>query len=195
MRRKDAYAPEDANTYSFKVDTGIPRLKVEQCQETQHNATNGGMKQDLEDIDLTNLYTGTTVVHIADDPLANLKIVKKVTGLSEGTDIPDDAAFTFTVTATGGTAAKVLKYGSQPDAATPVKAGSYYLADANGRPLKSGDNQLYAEFKEKTESNSLEVEATVTILGSYFKADQTSTSITILGLPGRAVYGEGKKLP
>ena len=183
------YAPENADgAYSFKVDTGIPRLKVEQC--TEHNPEDSGaIKQILTDksgekIELTNLYTGTTVVHIADDPLlANLKIEKEVTGLPEGTDIPDDAAFTFTVTTTGGTAAKVLKYGSQPDAATPVKAGSYYLADANGRPLKSGDNQLYAEFKEKTESNPLEVEATVTILGSYFNDNQTSTSITILGLP------------
>ena len=170
------------NSYSFTVDTGIPRLKVEQCQNTQHKAQNGGTKQDLKDTDLTNLYTGTTVVHIADDPLANLKIEKEVTGLPEGTGIPDGAAFTFTVTATGQTAAKVLKYGSQPDA-TAVKAGSYYLADANGRPLTSGEEQLYAEFKEKTESNPLKVEATVTILGSYFNDDQTSTSITIFGLP------------
>ncbi len=183
------YAPEvndegkPINSYSFTVDTGIPRLKVEQCKEEGHEAQKGGTKQDLGNTDLTNLYTGTTVVHIADDPLlANLKIEKEVTGLPEGTGIPDGAAFTFTVTATGKTAAKVLKYGSQPDA-TAVKAGSYYLADANGQPLKSGGNQLYAEFKEKTESNSLEVEATVTILESYFKADQTSTSITILGLP------------
>ena len=180
------YAPENADgAYSFKVDTGIPRLKVEQC--TEHNPEDSGaIKQILTDksgekIELTNLYTGTTVVHIADDALANLKIEKNVTGLPEGTGIPDGAAFTFTVTATGKTAAKVLKYGSQPDA-TAVKAGSYYLADANGQPLKSGGNQLYAAF-EKTESNPLKVEATVTILGSYFEADQTSTSITILGLP------------
>lgn len=180
------YAPENADgAYSFKVDTGIPRLKVEQC--TEHNPEDSGaIKQILTDksgekIELTNLYTGTTVVHIADDALANLKIEKNVTGLPEETDIPDGAAFTFTVTATGQTAAKVLKYGSQPDA-TAVKAGSYYLADANGHPLKSESNQLYAAF-EKTESNPLKVEATVTILGSYFEADQTSTSITILGLP------------
>ena len=170
------------NSYSFTVDTGIPRLKVEQCNEQGHEAQNGGTKQELTDTDLTNLYTGTTVVHIADDALANLKIEKEVTGLPEGTGIPDGAAFTFTVTATGQTAAKVLKYGSQPDA-TAVKAGSYYLADANGRPLTSGEEQLYAEFKEKTESNPLKVEATVTILGSYFNDDQTSTSITIFGLP------------
>ena len=171
------------NSYSFTVDTGIPRLKVEQCNEQGHEAQNGGTKQDLGNTDLTNLYTGTTVVHIADDALANLEIEKKVTGLPEGTDIPDGAAFTFTVTATGKTAAKVLKYGSQPDT-TAVKAGSYYLADADGQPLKSESNQLYAEFKEKAESNPLEVEATVTILGSYFNNDdQTSTSITILGLP------------
>ena len=182
------YAPEvndegkPINSYSFTVDTGIPRLEVKQCMEHKPQDSDA-IKQKLEDTDLTNLYTGTTVVHIADDPLlANLKIEKKVTGLPEGTDIPDDAAFTFTVTATGKTAAKVLKYGSQPDA-TAVKAGSYYLADANGRPLKSGGNQLYAEFKEKPESNPLKVEATVTILGSYFNDNQTSTSITILGLP------------
>ena len=185
------YAPEvnddgnPINSYSFTVDTGIPRLRVEQCQV--HEPENSSdIKQDLTEngqpIDLTNLYTGTTVVHIADDALANLKIEKNVTGLPEETDIPDGAAFTFTVTATGKTAAKVLKYGSQPDT-TAVKAGSYYLADANGQPLKSGDNQLYAEFKEKTESNLRKVEATVTILGSYFNDNQTSTSITILGLP------------
>ena len=52
----------------------------------------------------------------------------------------------------------------------------------HGQPLKSESDQLYAAF-EKTESNPLKVEATVTILESYFKADQTSTSITILGLP------------
>ena len=185
------YAPEvnddgnPINSYSFTVDTGIPRLRVEQCQV--HEPENSSdIKQDLTEngqpIDLTNLYTGTTVVHIADDALANLKIEKNVTGLPEETDIPDGAAFTFTVTATGKTAAKVLKYGSQPDT-TAVKAGSYYLADANGQPLKSGDNQLYAEFKVKTESNLRKVEATVTILGSYFNDNQTSTSITILGLP------------
>lgn len=183
------YAPEvdgkgdPINSYSFTVDTGIPRLEVKQCQDKQHKAQNGGTKQDLGNTDLTNLYTGTTVVHIADDALANLKIEKNVTGLPEETDIPDGAAFTFTVTATGKTAAKVLKYGSQPDT-TAVEAGSYYLADANGHPLKSESNQLYAEFKEKAESNPLEVEATVTILGSYFNNDdQTSTSITIFGLP------------
>ena len=181
------YAPEDADgAYSFKVDTGIPRLEVKQC--TEHNPKDSGaIKQILTDngeesgkkIELTNLYTGTTVVHIADDALANLEIVKKVTGLPEETDIPDGAAFTFTVTATGKTAAKVLKYGSQPDT-TAVKAGSYYLADADGQPLMSGEEQLYAEFEEKAGGS---VEATVTILGSYFEADQTSTSITILGLP------------
>ena len=87
------YAPEDANTYSFKVDTGIPRLKVEQCQETQHNATNGGMKQDLEDIDLTNLYTGTTVVHIADDPVGSLIVSKTV----DGEDADQTKEFEFTI--------------------------------------------------------------------------------------------------
>ena len=83
------------NSYSFTVDTGIPRLEVKQCQDKQHKAQNGGTKQDLKDTDLTNLYTGTTVVHIADDALANLKIEKKVEGLGEENKVPQDTKFYF----------------------------------------------------------------------------------------------------
>ncbi len=150
------------NSYSFTVDTGIPRLKVEQCQETQHNATNGGMKQDLEDIDLTNLYTGTTVVHIADDPLANLKIEKKVEGLGEENRVPQDTNFTFTVKATDDTTkAKVQKYGAL-NADGEVTPGKY----------KIDGSQETVTFENGA--------ATVTVT---VKQGQNTASITILGLP------------
>lgn len=88
------------NSYSFTVDTGIPRLKVEQC--TEHNPEdNGAIKQILTDngeesgkkIELTNLYTGTTVVHIADDPVGSLIVSKTVDG--EGAD--QEQGFTFNI--------------------------------------------------------------------------------------------------
>ncbi len=93
------YAPEDAEgAYSFKVDTGIPRLKVEQC--TEHNPKDSGaIKQILTDeesgekIDLTNLYTGTTVVHIADDPVGSLIVSKTV----DGEDADQTKEFEFTI--------------------------------------------------------------------------------------------------
>ena len=87
------YAPEDADgAYSFTVDTDIPRLEVKQCME--HKPQNSDtIKQDLKDTDLTNLYTGTTVVHIADDPVGSLIVSKTVDG--EGAD--QEQGFTFNI--------------------------------------------------------------------------------------------------
>lgn len=164
------YAPEDAKgVYSFKVDTGIPRLKVEQC--TEHNPKDSGaIKQILTDngeesgkkIELTNLYTGTTVVHIADDALANLKIEKKVQGLGEENTVPQDTNFTFTVKAADDTTkAKVQKYGALNDAGG-VTPGQY----------KIDSSQETVMFKEGA--------ATVTVT---VKQGKDTASITILGLP------------
>lgn len=157
------YAPEDADgAYSFKVDTGIPRLKVEQCQNAQHKAQNGGTKQDLGNTDLTNLYTGTTVVHIADDALANLKIEKKVEGLGEENKVPQDTNFTFTVEAADNTTkAKVQKYGA--------------LNDAGG--VTPGQYEIDGGQETVTFENGA---ATVTVT---VKQGQNTASITILGLP------------
>ena len=161
------YAPENADgAYSFKVDTGIPRLKVEQC--TAHNPEDSGaIKQILTDksgekIELTNLYTGTTVVHIADDALANLKIEKKVEGLGEENTVPQDTNFTFTVKAADNTTeAKVQKYGAL-DADGEVTPGQY----------KIDGSRETVTFKEGA--------ATVTVT---VEQGQNTASITILGLP------------
>lgn len=157
------YAPEDADgAYSFTVDTDIPRLEVKQCQNTQHKAQNGGTKQDLGNTDLTNLYTGTTVVHIADDALANLKIEKKVEGLGEENKVPQDTNFTFTVEAADGTTkAKVQKYGA--------------LNDAGG--VTPGQYKIDSSQETVTFENGA---ATVTVT---VKQGQNTASITILGLP------------
>lgn len=150
------------NSYSFTVDTGIPRLEVEQCKEEGHEAQKGGTKQDLGNTDLTNLYTGTTVVHIADDALANLKIEKKVKGLGEENTVPQDTNFTFTVKAADNTTeAKVQKYGAL-DADGEVTPGQY----------KIDGSQETVTFENG--------EATVTVT---VKQGQNTASITILGLP------------
>lgn len=161
---EDADAPEDANAYSFKVDTGIPRLEVKQCNEEGHEAQKGGTKQDLGNTDLTNLYTGTTVVHIADDPLlANLEIVKKVTGLGEENTVPQDTNFTFTVKAADDTTkAKVQKYGA---------------LNADGEVFVPGQYKIDGSQETVKFENGA---ATVTVT---VKQGQNTASITILGLP------------
>lgn len=161
------YAPEvndkgnPINSYSFTVDTGIPRLEVKQCMEHKPQDSDA-IKQELEDTDLTNLYTGTTVVHIADDALANLKIEKKVEGLGEETTVPQDTNFTFTVKAADNTTmAKVQKYGAL-DTDGEVTPGRY----------KIDSSQETVKFENGA--------ATVTVT---VKQGQNTASITILGLP------------
>lgn len=164
------YAPEvndegkPINSYSFTVDTGIPRLEVKQCNEEGHEAQKGGTKQDLGNTDLTNLYTGTTVVHIADDPLlANLEIVKKVTGLGEENTVPQDTNFTFTVKAADDTTkAKVQKYGA---------------LNADGEVFVPGQYKIDGSQETVKFENGA---ATVTVT---VKQGQNTASITILGLP------------
>lgn len=158
------------NSYSFTVDTGIPRLEVKQCME--HNPEDSGaIKQILTDngeesgekIDLTNLYTGTTVIHIADDALANLKIEKKVEGLGEENTVPQDTNFTFTVKATDDTTkAKVQKYGA---------------LNADGEVFVPGQYKIDGSKETVTFKDG---EATVTVT---VKQGKNTASITILGLP------------
>lgn len=162
------YAPEvndkgkPINSYSFTVDTGIPRLEVKQCMEHKPQDSDA-IKQKLEDTDLTNLYTGTTVVHIADDPLANLKIEKEVEGLGEENTVPQDTNFTFTVKAADNTTmAKVQKYGA---------------LNADGEVFVPGQYKIDGSQETVTFENG---EATVTVT---VKQGKNTASITILGLP------------
>lgn len=98
------YVPEDNENgnYTIIVDTGIPRLGVTQCKT--HNPTDG-TKQDWSGKDLTNLFTGTTIVQIADDPVGSLIVSKTVAG----DDADQNKAFTFNITLTAP------KNGSLPD--------------------------------------------------------------------------------
>lgn len=100
------YVPEDDENgnYTIIVDTGIPRLQVSQCKN-DHKPDNGGTKQDLDGEDLTNLFTGTTIVQIADDPVGSLIVSKTVAG--EGASEMQEFTFNIALTAP--------KDGSLPD--------------------------------------------------------------------------------
>ena len=92
------YLPAAENESMFyTVETGMPRLRVNQCQE--HTTT---PRQELENEDLTNLFTGLTVVRVKNRQIGSLKISKTVT-VADGAKLPaseQDRKFKFTVTLT-----------------------------------------------------------------------------------------------
>lgn len=64
----------------LKVETGIPYLKVQQCNETTagENVHSTEPRQNLENTDLTNLFTGVTIVHIENERTASLEVTKEL---------------------------------------------------------------------------------------------------------------------
>lgn len=93
------YMPEsDTGQMFYTVETGMPRLRVNQCQTHKTDP-----RQELgKDTDLTNLFTGMTVVRVRDRQYGSLKISKTVT-TDEGATLPEserDRKFKFTITLT-----------------------------------------------------------------------------------------------
>lgn len=76
---------------AYTVDEGMPSMTVKQCSTHQSDP-----RQDVSSYDLTNLFTGVTIVHIADEQVGSLDVTKEVKG--DGAD--ENATFNFTVTFT-----------------------------------------------------------------------------------------------
>ncbi|MCR8908102.1 SpaA isopeptide-forming pilin-related protein, partial [Thermophilibacter sp. ET337] len=68
------YSVSDADGQTtFTVDEGIPSLKIEQCATHETDP-----RQDLSGKDLTNLFTGTTIVHIENERKVALEVTKQL---------------------------------------------------------------------------------------------------------------------
>lgn len=76
---------------AYTVDEGMPRMTVKQCSTHPSEPS-----QEVSSYDLTNLFTGVTIVHIADKQVGSLDVTKEVEG--DGAD--ENATFNFTVTFT-----------------------------------------------------------------------------------------------
>lgn len=77
---------------SLSTDIGWSKLFIRQCNS--HTGTNTGVKQDLGDRDITNLFSGTVTVRVTNERVGNLKITKAVTA-EPGQTAPEGAEFTF----------------------------------------------------------------------------------------------------
>lgn len=75
---------------TYTVEAGIPGLSIAQCDDADHATT---PRQNIG-ADITNLFTGVTIVHINDQQVGALDVTKTVTG----DDTDRNATFDFTMT-------------------------------------------------------------------------------------------------
>lgn len=90
----------NGNPY-FEVESGWSRLLVRQCLAHQGDEGINSKKQDLDDQDLTNLFSGTVTICIENQRINSLTISKTVVDESE--KVPEGQKFTFTLTMTKAT--------------------------------------------------------------------------------------------
>ena len=86
----------DNQPRALVTDVGWSKLLVRQC--TTHTGTNTGVKQDLKNQDITNLFSGTVTVRVENQRVGNLTISKSVQA-AQGQEMPDvslDYTFQFT---------------------------------------------------------------------------------------------------
>lgn len=75
----DAPATVTLDDVTQETDTGWSKLLIRQCY--QHDpATGSSLKTDLQDQDITDLFSGTVTVRVANDRAEGLTIAKTVTG-------------------------------------------------------------------------------------------------------------------
>lgn len=89
---EEASSVSTLDDLTFKTDEGWSKLLIRQC-ETHKSAGNGAW-QDLDDQDLTNLFSGTVTVRVTNERVGDLTISKKVIS-SSGETAPGNVSFTF----------------------------------------------------------------------------------------------------
>ena len=134
----DADGKATLDDVTLETDVGWSKLLIQQCY--QHDSgTDTSLKTDLEDKDITDLFSGTVTVRVANERAEGLTIAKTVTGS----------------TAPAGESYQIEIY--VEDDGTPIE-GSYETVSGVG---ESGS----ITFKEGKATDSLQAGESLTILG------------------------------
>ena len=154
----------------FTVDEGIPYLKVQQCNEgTVANKDNVHVTDprvfNLDNTDISGLFTGVTIVQVTDQRLGSLKISKTVTG----DNAPQGKTFTFDIT---------LKDGESEPVSGTFTAGVY---SATNQPVADSISNI--EFTNGTANVTLQSSQYVVIEGlsvgtTYTVTERAATGYT-----------------
>lgn len=155
------YGASDNQPRALVTDVGWSKLLVRQC--TTHTGTNTGVKQDLKNQDITNLFSGTVTVRVENQRVGNLTISKSVEA-AQGQQLPDlslDYTFQFT-----------SREGSEPISGTFDAT----LVEADQTKIKS---------EIKIENGSLEIKLkdgeSLTIWGLPYGSAYTVTEVLLPG--------------
>ena len=134
------------------TDVGWSKLLVRQCMT--HTGTNTGVKQDLKNQDITNLFSGTVTVRVTNERVGNLTISKEVEVISGSPDL-ENQSFTFSIYNQKG--------------GTPI-SGTYDAID------KEGNKKPVVFDEEGNTTVVLKKGESLTILGlpydSYYKVEE-----------------------
>ena len=134
------------------TDVGWSKLLVRQCMT--HTGTNTGVKQDLKNQDITNLFSGTVTVRVTNERVGNLTISKEVKVISGSPDL-ENQSFTFSIYNQKG--------------GTPI-SGTYDAID------KEGNKKPVVFDEEGNTTVVLKKGESLTILGlpydSYYKVEE-----------------------
>lgn len=117
---------------TFATEVGWSKVLIQQCYQ-HDNSVNTTLKTNLGDMDITNLFSGSVTVRVANDRTGNLKISKTVTG----DNAPSGKEFTFRVTVKE--AGKSITGTYQTSGSQPAEVAF----DANGTAtvtLQAGEN-------------------------------------------------------
>lgn len=135
---------------TFAWDTGWSMLDIKQC--LSHNNI-AGNHTNLEDADITNLFSGSVIVRIQNQRVGNLRIEKKV----ESTTVtaPADATFTFKVTVKKGE--NIIDLKDYMDTVSKSN-GSSVTVDSNGAATVTLHDNEYLTFLGLPYGTTYEVE-------------------------------------
>ena len=149
------YGPHaDNGELALETDVGWSKLLIRQC-DLDHDTQSKGDYTDLQEQDITKLFSGTVTVRVVNDRTGNLKISKAV----DGTELPagyENQQFTFTVNVTG--------------------SGNATYTTVNG---SNGSSTI--QFKDDNATVTLKHNESLTILGLPYDAVYTVTEKAVSG--------------
>lgn len=199
------YGPtEEGKPYRLETETGWIRMGITQDVPGDTNAK--GARANLDDMNLTALFTGTTCVRVANEREASLEVTKKV-ALPDGLTGNKDAEFTFkfTVPTTAGKTYKAAVF-ENAGTASEKQVGKMFdlengreqtiTADQTIRVYGLAEGDQYA-VQELTDTDKMPAGFTLTKReqgGNALSGEDDSISGTIAKQNANGTLAEANKL-
>ncbi|WP_278909577.1 SpaA isopeptide-forming pilin-related protein [Faecalicoccus pleomorphus] len=170
------YGPaSDEYDLALMTTSGWSKLKIQQCLDHQQNEEISGDKENLEDTDLTNLFSGSVTVRVENKRVGSLTISKTV--VDESDIAEDDLSYTFNLYGTNASETplngkfNVEKY----DASLNPTQDSVTFTDGKATiNLKDGEKIIFTNLPNESKIDVYEDTTDATFSTSYIVNDGSS---------------------